>query len=229
MKAPKHIAIIMDGNRRWSKAHQLPVWEGHRRALQGGIKKIVLAARELGVEHLTLFAWSTENWQRSPREIKFIFDFFCQIFAQEFQELLKKNVRVQIFGDIRPFPKKMRGLLEKAVRESQNNTGLTLNICLNYGGRAEIIDAIKKIIKDGKKPKDITEKLVGNYIYGGLDTPDPELIIRTSGEKRLSGFLTWRSVYSELFFLPKAWPDFKPADLKAVIKSFQQRERRFGK
>jgi undecaprenyl diphosphate synthase len=123
----------------------------------------------------------------------------------------------------------MRGLLEKAVRESQNNTGLTLNICLNYGGRAEIIDAIKKIIKDGKKPKDITEKLVGSYIYGGLDTPDPELIIRTSGEKRLSGFLTWRSVYSELFFLPKAWPDFKPADLKAVIKSFQQRERRFGK
>jgi len=229
MRAPQHIAIIMDGNRRWAKEKSLRIWEGHRKAIEGNVKRVILAAQELGVKYLTLFAWSTENWERPDEEIDFIFDIFRQVFDQQLRELLNNNIRIQIFGETDRFPADLREKFKQAETLSREKTGLVVNFCLNYGGRSELVKAVREIVASGKKAEEITEETIVAHLYGGKEIPDPDLIIRTSGEQRLSNFLLWRSAYSELLFLPTYWPDFGPEELKQAIETFQQRERRFGK
>jgi len=219
----------MDGNRRWAKEKGFKIWEGHQIAIEGNIKEVVLAAQRRGIKYLTLFAWSTENWKRDPLEINFIFATFRRVFDQQLKELIGNDIRIQIFGETDRFPPDMQAKFQQAEKESQNNSGLVLNICLNYGGRAEIVKAVREIIAEGRRPEEINEKLIQSHLYGGREVPDPDLIIRTSGEQRLSNFLLWRSAYSELIFLPTYWPDFGPEDLEKAIEIFNQRERRFGK
>ncbi len=219
----------MDGNRRWAARRGLPRWAGHRRAIEKNIEAIILAARALKIPYLTLFAWSTENWQRSPREIKFIFNILRRVFENGLAEIKRAGIKIQIWGEIQAFPRDLQKLFQRAVRETAKNKALVLNLCLSYGGRAEIVRAIREILKADHRESEVNERLVRCYLYGGSKTPDPDLIIRTSGEQRLSNFLLWQSAYSELLFLPVYWPDFTPRHLRAALKEWNRRERRFGR
>jgi len=223
----RHLAIIMDGNRRWARAKGLPYWEGHRRGLLR-LKEIVSACVRKRIRYLTVFAWSTENWKRSEGEQNRVFDFFAHFFDEKYQEAKRENVKVNIFGKLVRFPTKVQKRIEKAVAETKKNSGLNFNVCLDYGGRAEIIRAVQEIVKKKIKPGEITEKTFARFLYGG-NIPDPDLLIRTSGEKRISNFLLWRVAYSELYFPRVCWPDFSAARLDEALEEFSRRERRFGK
>ena len=205
---PKHIAIILDGNRRWAKAKGKPASFGHKEGAKT-LEKIVRYANNIGIKHITVYAFSTENWKRADTE----------------------NIKVKIIGNISGLPKKMQKSIEKCMERTKNNTGITFNIALNYGGRDEIINAVKKIgnsIKEGKlKVEDIDEKIISDNLYT-KDQPDPDLLIRTSGEIRLSNFLPWQLVYSEFVFVEKNWPDFEEDDLDNAILEYQKRTRKFG-
>lgn len=227
---PKHVAMIMDGNRRWARNKKLPLFFGHRSGFNR-IEPLVRHAESLGVLHLTFWAFSTENWNREKKEVDALMNLFRRMFAGSLVAKLKKNnVRVIALGDISAFPKDIEKDIQEVVEDTKNNTGTTVNFALNYGGRAEILRAVKNIVKDPPVggPKEITEELFNNYLYT-QGQPNPDLIIRTGGEQRLSGYLPWQSTYSELYFTNTYWPDFDEKKFNEAIIDYISRERRFGK
>jgi len=227
---PAHIAIIMDGNGRWAKQRKLPRTMGHRAGMKN-IKMMVEESSNLGVEYLTLYAFSTENWKRSKEEVGALMDLVVEFINKEFEELHRNNVRLNSIGDISKLPEKSKAAIEDAKYKTRNNTGLTLNIALNYGGRDEIVRGVKEIAKDvleGKLKLDsIDDQVISNHLYT-KGMPDPDIIIRPSGELRLSNYLLWQSAYSEFWFSNINWPDFTKEDLRRAISDFQKRDRRFG-
>jgi undecaprenyl diphosphate synthase len=223
----KHLAMILDGNRRWAKSKGLPTLEGHRRGYDN-VKTIGLAALERGVEHFTVFAFSTENWKRSEEEVGYLMDLLHFALTAEVDFYMKHNVRLRVIGRREGLSEKMIAAIDAAEAKTAGNTAGQINLCINYGGRPEIIDAVKALLEAGVKTEEVTEELVASKMWmAGI--PDPDLIVRTSGEQRLSGFLTWSGVYSELLFVEKHWPDFSVEDLDAALAEFEQRGRRFGK
>lgn len=222
---PKHIAIIMDGNRRWAKKRALSTFLGHRAGVEN-VRKIVRAARKLRVKYLTLYTFSTENWKRSKEEVKYLMGLIERAMTKYIDEFDQQNARVNIFGDLEDFPPKLQKIIQVGVKKLAKNNGLVLNLALNYGGRAEILMAAQ----EASRKKEFSEKNFAKHLYSGkAKVPDPDLIIRTGGEMRLSNFLLWQAAYSELYFSEKMWPDFSEKDLKKAIKDFQDRKRRFGK
>ncbi|MFH0947556.1 MAG: isoprenyl transferase [Elusimicrobiota bacterium] len=225
MNIPKHIAIIMDGNGRWAKKRGLPRLYGHHAGMKS-VREIVIAANDIGVGVLTLYAFSTENWNRPKSEIKGLFGLLKLFIKKELGRLHKNNVKVNIIGRLSELPIDIVKLVEEAMEKTSKNTGMILNIALNYGGRQEIVDAVNKIITDGTHKK-VDEKIFEKYLYT-TNLPSPDLIIRTSGESRISNFLLWQSAYSEFYMTSILWPDFKKKNLIEAIDEYQKRNRRFG-
>lgn len=229
-KIPAHIAIIMDGNGRWAKERNLPRTMGHRAGMDT-IRKIVKESSKLGIRYLTLYAFSTENWKRPQDEVSALMKLVVEYIAKEIDELHKNEVVFNVIGDTTKLPEPCQKSIESAKEKTKNNKGLTLNIALNYGGRDEIVSGIKKIakeIKDGSiYVDDINEAVISNHLYT-KGMPDPDIIIRPSGELRISNFLLWQGAYSEFWFSNINWPDFTEEDLKRAIIDFQNRNRRFG-
>jgi len=222
----RHLAIILDGNRRWAKAQGLPAFEGHRRGYDQ-VKEIGLAALERGIEHLTVFAFSTENWKRSQEEVGYLMDLLLKALTNDLAFYMEHRVRLRVIGRRVGLSDKIQKAIRVAEEKTAANTAGQINLCINYGGRAELVDAVKEIIAEGKSPDQITEELISEKIWmQGI--PDPDLIIRTSGEQRTSGFLTWSGTYSEILFVKKTWPDFSVADLDAALADYNSRDRRFG-
>ncbi|MDG1846613.1 MAG: polyprenyl diphosphate synthase [Acidimicrobiales bacterium] len=224
---PQHVAVIMDGNGRWAEQRNLKRTEGH---LQGeeALFECVEGALELGISWLTVFGFSTENWNRPKAEVKFLINFNRETIRKRRDELHERNVRIEFIGreDWR-MPKGLLDDMGDARELTKHNKALTFTVAFNYGGRAELVDVFKAMSADELKPKQITEKKIANYLYG-KDMPDPDLIIRTSGEQRVSNFLLWQSAYSELLFLDTLWPDFNRSTLYQAVAEYQIRSRRFG-
>jgi undecaprenyl diphosphate synthase len=220
----------MDGNGRWAQSKGLPRLSGHNAGMQS-LKKIVKAASQLGVKYLTVYAFSTENWKRPPDEVSGIFKILIFYIEKELKELHNNNVKVNIIGDFNKLPKEAVDKLVTSLETTKENTGLIFNIALNYGSRNEIMCAVKKLgnlVKENQlNPDEISEELFENFLFT-KDIPDPDLIIRTSGEMRLSNFLLWQSAYSELYFTNILWPDFKKSDFEDAIIELQSRKRRYG-
>ncbi len=227
---PTHIAIIMDGNRRWAKAQGKPAAFGHKEGAKT-LEKIVRYANKIGLKYITVYAFSTENWKRAEDEVKALM-LLLQSYIEDYSKRAdSENIKVQFLGDCSAFKPKMQKGIEDCIERTKNNTGITFNIALNYGGRAELIRAIKNISQDVKENKikieDIDENLVSENLYT-KGQPDPDLLIRTSGEMRTSNFLPWQIVYSEFLFVNKNWPDFNEEDLDNAIIEYQKRTRKFG-
>ncbi len=227
---PRHIAIIMDGNRRWAKARGKSASFGHKEGAKT-LENIVRYANKIGLEYITVYAFSTENWKRAEEEVKALM-MLLQSYLDDYSKRADtENIKVKILGDISALTPGMQKSINRCMERTKNNTGVTFNIALNYGGRDEIIKAIKSIAKDVKEGKidieDISEEVVSNNLYT-KDEPDPDLMIRTSGELRLSNFLPWQLVYSEFLFIDKNWPDFTEEDLDNAIIEYQKRTRKFG-
>jgi undecaprenyl diphosphate synthase len=228
---PKHIAIIMDGNGRWAKQKGAMRIFGHRNAIQA-VREAIEGSGELGVEYLTLFSFSTENWSRPKEEVEALMDLLVQTIVAETGLMMKKNVRLNAIGDLESLPKSTYDKLVEVMKQTSANTGLTVNLALSYSGQWELTKAAQRIaqkVSEGKlSPGEITQQTLADH----LDTagiPDPELMIRTSGEYRISNFLLWQLAYSELYFSDVLWPDFRKEHLFAAIEDYQKRERRFGK
>lgn len=227
---PRHIAIIMDGNGRWARLRGLPRIAGHREGIKS-VRDIVTCCRETGIKVLTLYAFSAENWKRPELEVNTLMTFLEEYLQKELKTLIDNNIRFMTIGQIKRLPGSVQTWIQKVVRETGNNDGMILNIALSYGGRTEIIDALMTIIKDISEgrisPEDIDISLFPDFLYTkGL--PDPDLMIRTSGETRISNFLLWQIAYAELYFTRTLWPDFKRHDMLLAILDYQNRERRFG-
>ena len=229
-KLPRHVAIIMDGNGRWAKKHKLNVAMGHRQGVET-LREIIRHTDDLKIEALTIYAFSTENWNRSKEEVGALMQLILDFFKSEIDELMEKNVRILILGDKAVFPDKQREVLIEAEERTGKNTGLTLNICLNYGGRAELTRAAKSIAQDVKAGvlslDDVDEQLISKRLYTA-NQPDVDLMIRTSGEMRLSNFLLWQCAYAEFLFPKVLWPDFSVQDYDEALLAYGGRERRFG-
>lgn len=227
---PKHIAIIMDGNRRWAKNKNLPVSLGHKEGAKT-LEKVVRYANKIGIKYITVYAFSTENWKRAEEEVKALMMLLQNYLDDYSKRADSENIKVKILGDISALSQGMQKSIINCMERTKNNTGVTFNIALNYGGRDEIVRAVKKIagqIKENKiKVEDINEKMISNNLYTEGE-PDPDLVIRTSGELRLSNFLPWQVVYSEFLFIDKNWPDFSEEDLDEAIIEYQKRTRKFG-
>lgn len=230
-KIPQHIAIIMDGNGRWAEKNGKDRTFGHEHGVES-VRSVVEGAGEIGVSYLTLYAFSTENWSRPKAEVDALMNLLVQAIRNETDELMKQNVRLQVIGDVMSLPEKVQHNLNWCIDKLNANTGLTLVLALSYSSKWEITKAIKKIAEEiyTKKIKidDIDKNLIDNYL-NTAGMPDPDLLIRTSGETRISNFLLWQIAYSELYFTPILWPDFRKEDLFSAIYNFQHRERRFGK
>ena len=224
---PKHIAITMDGNGRWAKSKGKLRIFGHKNGVKS-VRDTVEGAAEIGIEYLTLYAFSSENWNRPEREVNALMTLLVSAINKETKTLMDNNIRLSTIGDINKLPSKAQKELQEAIIKTKDNTRMTLVLALSYSGREEIINAVKNIIKDGKKPKEINEDTFQQYLTT-KSVPDPELLIRTSGEYRISNFLLWQIAYSELYFTDTLWPDFRRADLYKAILNYQNRERRFGK
>ncbi len=226
----KHIAIIMDGNRRWAKKNNMPVKLGHKQGAET-LKKIVRYANKIGIKYMTVYAFSTENWKRSKEEVDALMSLLENYLDQFSREADDENIVIRVLGDEEALSESLRNKINEVVSATKDNTGIIFNIALNYGGRNEIVNATKNICKDVKngliKPEDITEKMFSSYLYT-KDDPDPDLLIRTSGEIRLSGFLPWQSVYSEFYFTDVLWPDFTEKNLDEAIAEYNKRNRKFG-
>ena len=227
---PKHIAIIMDGNRRWAREQGKPASFGHKEGAKT-LEKIVRYANKIGLEHITVYAFSTENWKRAEEEVSALM-LLLQNYLDDYSKRAdSENIKVKILGDITALSPKMQKSIINCMERTKNNTGVVFNIALNYGGRDEITRAVKKIatkVKEGEiNVDDINEELISNELYT-VGQPDPDLVIRTSGEKRLSNFLPWQSTYSELLIIDKNWPDFNEQDLDNAIIEYQKRTRKFG-
>jgi undecaprenyl diphosphate synthase len=229
-KVPRHVAIIMDGNGRWAAARGLPRGEGHRRGVEA-LRRTVRAAGEIGIAFVTIFSFSAENWSRPASEVGELMGLLRRFIRNDLAELHQSNVRVRIVGERQSLDPEIGRLLVEAEELTKNNDGLALVVAFNYGARQEIARAARRIAEQVAKgaldPAAITTDTVGRFL-DAPDVPDPDLIIRTSGEQRLSNFLLWQAAYSELVFVPAYWPDFDRATLEAAIREYQQRERRFG-
>ncbi len=227
---PRHIAIIMDGNGRWANARGLPRAEGHRAGAKS-VKAAVDTCRQLGVEYLTLYAFSSENWKRPKKEVDALMDLLEKFLRQKLPDMLKQNVRFHSIGRHDMLPEKCRKQIEQATSDTKNNTGLNLILALSYGSREEITDAARAIATKAAageiNPADIDNDLFSNHLYTSK-FPDPDLLIRTSGELRISNFLLWQISYSEILISPKNWPDFRGPDLQEAIEEYARRHRRFG-
>lgn len=224
---PHHVAIIMDGNRRWARKNNLTSIEGHM-AGSKNFKKIAEACYKKGVKILTVYAFSTENWKREKIEVSYLMKLLILFLKKELFTFKKKNIKLNIIGEIEKLPENVRKITKKAIRDTEDNKRGILNLAISYGGRTEILRAVKKIIKDKINPDKINEELFGSYLYTA-GQPDPDLLIRTSGEMRTSNFLPWQCIYSELYFSQKLWPDFSEKDLDEAIEEFRNRQRRLGK
>lgn len=230
-KIPKHIAIIMDGNGRWAAQFGNERTFGHEHGVEA-VRSVVEGAGEIGVEYLTLYAFSTENWSRPKLEVDALMGLLVQSISDETDELLKSNVRLRVIGDVKSLPQNVQEKLDWSIAKLNNCTGLTLVLALSYSSKWEIVEAVKRIAEQVKlgqlEPSAINYDLMDGYLNTS-NMPDPELLIRTSGECRISNFLLWQIAYSELYFTPKLWPDFRKEDLFKAIYDYQNRERRFGK
>ena len=226
-RIPTHVAIVMDGNGRWAQRRGLPRTDGHA-AGEEALLDTVWGALDAGVRYLTVYAFSTENWKRPVDEVRFLMGFNERLLMTRRDELHAKGVKVQFLGrrDWR-VPKRVLKRITETEALTKDNTTMTLSMAFNYGGRAELVDAVKEIVRSGVKPDKIDERLIRRHLYDP-SMPDPELMVRTSGEHRISNFLLWEIAYSELVFTDVLWPDFRRSDLYAAIDEFQQRERRFG-
>ncbi len=227
---PRHIAIIMDGNGRWAKERGLERTAGHRAGIEA-IKEIIKAAADFGIKTITFFTFSTENWSRPKKEVEMLMRTLDNFLSRQLKYLDKNNIRLLVIGRDEPLPKYLQAKLKDVQERTRNNFGLTVVLALNYGARQEILDAARRfasaVAKREAKTEDLDEEGFADYLYTrGL--PDPDILIRTSGEIRLSNFLLWQLSYAELYFLKKYWPDFKRGDLEKVIRDYQKRERRFG-
>ena len=227
---PQHVAIIMDGNGRWARQRHLPRIEGHRQGAESA-RAIIRAAGELGINYLTLYAFSVENWNRPKDEVDALMKYLIHYLKTETSELNKNNVKLEVIGQIYRLPENVQMQLKKAIHTLSKNNGLTLVMALSYGGRTEIVEAVRGIaekVKQGKlDPPDITEQVVSQHLYT-RNLPDPDLLIRTSGEMRVSNFLLWQISYSELVVTPTLWPDFRKPQFYEALEEYARRHRRFG-
>ncbi|MGO4386188.1 isoprenyl transferase [Microvirga sp. 2YAF29] len=227
---PVHVAIIMDGNGRWAAQRGLPRFEGHRKGIEA-IRRAVRAAGDLGIRYLTVYSFSAENWRRPAEEVSFLMGLLKRFVRHDLAELHANNIRVRIIGERQGLPADIRVLLEESEQLTRGNTGLTLVIAFNYGGRQEIVNAVRALAERVKAGTLDPASIDMDVLSAALDThdiPDPDLVIRTSGEQRVSNFLTWQTAYSEFVFLPDYWPDFDEAIFKAAIDEYCRRDRRFG-
>lgn len=223
---PRHIAIIMDGNGRWAKKRGLPRLAGHQAGTEN-LRRVIRASVEFGVRYLTFYAFSTENWGRPKEEVEGLLKILETVIEKELNELHQEGVRLVHIGRLERLPTGLRGKVEAAIELTKNNTRLTVVLAFNYGGRDELVYAFEEMLKAGVKPEDVSEKLISQNLFtAGI--PDPDLVIRTSGEMRLSNFLIWQAAYSELYITPTYWPDFDRDELKKALNSFCKRSRRFG-
>ncbi len=229
-KMPNHIGIIMDGNRRWAKSQGKNIGLGHKQGAKT-LEKIVRYANKIGLKYITVYAFSTENWKRAEEEVNGLMILFKAYLDDYSKRADTENIKVNILGDITAFNEDLQKSMKKCMERTKNNTGVVFSIAINYGGRAELVRAMKNIALEAKEGKieidDINENVISDYLYT-TGIPDPDLIIRTSNELRLSGFLMWQSVYSELYFIDINWPDFNEEQLDKAILEYQRRNRRFG-
>jgi len=223
---PKHVAFIMDGNGRWAEQRGLPRLEGHRSGYEN-IRPLIRCLDKHGIKFVTLYAFSTENWGRPEDEVNGLFQLLEEVIDEESRELHKNGVKIRHIGRLEELPERMRKSIDQSEKLTVNNTGMTLGVALNYGGRMEIIDAARRLIARGVPPQDIDEKLFGDYLYTA-GFPNVDMVIRTGGEIRTSNFLIWQAAYSEYYFTPVLWPDFKEGDLEKALLTYSRRQRRFG-
>ncbi len=221
----KHIAIIMDGNRRWAKKRNLPSMVGHKKGVEA-LKTTMRAFDDFGIKYLTVYAFSTENWNRKPEEVNFLMDLLAQTLKNELNEMNENNVVISFIGDTTKLSDKLQKILANAVETTKNNTGVNLQIAFNYGSRDEIVHAVKNIIDEGIT--DITEDTISEHLYT-KNIPDPDLLIRTGGEMRISNYLLWQIAYSEFIVIPEFWPEFNKEKLAECVLEYKRRNRRFGK
>ncbi|MBQ7764072.1 isoprenyl transferase [bacterium] len=220
----KHIAIIMDGNRRWAKERNLPSAVGHKKGVDA-LKATMRACDDFGIKYLTVYAFSTENWNRKPEEVNFLMDLLGQTLKNELKEMHENNVVISFIGDTTKLSDNLQKILANAVETTKNNTGVNLQIAFNYGSRAEIVKAVQDIVNSGVK--EITEDVISKHLYTS-NIPDPDLLIRTGGEMRVSNYLLWQIAYSEFIVLPEFWPDFDKQKLAECVEEFNRRNRRYG-
>ncbi|MGL5784743.1 MAG: isoprenyl transferase [Alphaproteobacteria bacterium] len=228
---PQHVAIIMDGNRRWAKNQGLSALEGHRRGASA-LKKIVKACPKLGIRYLTVYAFSSENWDRPKQEVLGLMTLMQDYLKREIDELDRHGVCLRVLGEHSNLPHRLQSLIQEAETQTSKNTTLGLQVAISYGGRSEIVRAIQSLVKDALSQGLPTDSITESFFASYLDTkgiPDPDLLIRTSGETRISNYLLWQIAYTELMFVEKYWPDFKPEDLEIALQMYMKRERRFGK
>lgn len=226
----RHVALIMDGNRRWAKQRFLPTLVGHKQGVDA-LKKLVRYAGDVGLQAVTVYAFSTENWRRSEEEVSYLMSLFLEALGAELESLHRNNVRIRFIGDLTAFSSSLLNLIQSAHEKTANNTGLQFQIAANYGGRQEIVHAAKMLAKDVQagilSPEDINEESLGEHLYT-VGLPDLDLLIRTGGDSRVSNYLLWQVAYAELYVTETLWPDFSPAQLDLAVQSFARRERRYG-
>jgi len=229
-KLPRHVAIIMDGNGRWAEQRSLPRFSGHKAGVET-VRSVVQMSGELGIQALTLFAFSSENWRRPKKEVNLLLELFITALGREVKKLHQSNVQLRLIGDMEPFPAKLHKRINESVELTKNNNGLVLNIAANYGGKWDIAQAVQHLAKQVEEGRlsssDITEDKIQEYVSLS-DLPEPDLFIRTGGEQRISNFMIWQLAYTELYFSRVLWPDFDREEYGAALKSFAARQRRFG-
>ncbi len=227
LKIPRHVAIIMDGNGRWAKQRMLPRQAGHRAGVEN-LRRVIDACIEFNIAILTIYAFSTENWGRPESEVRGLMRIFARVLDQEVNDLHEQGVRIYHLGDLNGIDPSLQAKVHRAMELTKNNERLLLNVAFNYGGRAEILHAVRQILADGIRPDELDEALFNNYLFtAGL--PDPDLLIRTSGEHRISNFLIWQAAYSEYYMTPTYWPDFDREELYEAVVAFTNRDRRYGR
>jgi len=223
----RHLAIIMDGNGRWATKRHLPRLAGHKAGVNA-LRRVVECATDEHIEMLSVYAFSTENWARPRAEVDGLMRLFWETIRSDLDKLHRDGVRLRHLGRLQDLSPDIQKAVRDSVELTRNNTRIGLNVCFNYGGRAELVDAIRQIIADGRNPETITEELISSYLYT-RDLPDPDMVIRTAGEMRVSNFLLWQSAYSEYYATPTLWPDFGREDLREALESYYRRQRRFGR
>jgi undecaprenyl diphosphate synthase len=225
-KMPRHVAMIMDGNGRWALARGLPRMAGHKAGTEN-LRRVIRSTAEFGIKYLTIYAFSTENWGRPPEEVMGLLHILEDVIDRELAELNKEGVQLRHIGRLERLNPKIQKKVLHAIELTRNNDRLILNVAFNYGGRDEIVQAIQKMMHDGVRPEEVSDELVGQYLYTA-GVPDPDLIIRTSGELRVSNFLIWQAAYSEWYITPTYWPDFDKAEYRRALETYAQRDRRYG-
>ncbi len=226
-RIPRHVAIIMDGNGRWAKQRMMPRFMGHRKGAQR-VREVVRACAEVGVEVLTLFAFSTENWQRPQEEVSALMQLFLEALEKETETLHENRIRLRVIGDRQDFDPLIQAAIERAEQLTAGNDGMVLNVAANYGGRWDIVQAVRRLMAEDVSPEAVTERTLDAHLStAGL--PEPDLLIRTGGERRISNFLIWQLAYTELYFSPVLWPDFDREAFEAALDDYAQRQRRFGR